>query len=579
MLLRERGSHMRARAGKAGPMTAVSWRMVGEEINEAPAASGVAARRGPLAWLDRLWSHIDRGRALGLIAIALTLLVMPEPPAIGGPVIAAIALAGLVVIALKGVVRSWSAQLLLERLMWPILIAEAGAACLLREPDHVLLIATAMAVYAAVPLTALGTAALLIWTALLPAILVRMGIAPPTTVNTVPELVVLGIGLVVGRTLGGDPLAAVMPRIEQSLADDSDFENRAPERVLQRLLELLSGDAVLLISGTGEHSRVSRLIGGALVSADDELASALHALGDARALEAGTARLIDFEQARILGRGRFGLDETSLPAAGAGAGYLVAMPIGASMNAAFVARARPNLAGLLIAEAAAKVLMTIGERMSAMRNWRARVLREARQQMGRDIHDSILQSLAGIRMQIAALRAAQRSGHGAQIDEIAADIDEILEGEQTALRAMISEARIVREDHDLFAFLRRRLDALGRQWRIVITTEAPDQTLPVTEETALECEFLLREIFSNAVRHAEATRIGVSFSTSDDMLIVTVKTNGRRVPMDVAAGRETGLPIQSASLGARLRRLGATAYSEPVASGTLLSIRLPMEKS
>jgi signal transduction histidine kinase len=560
-------------------MTAVSWRMVVEEVNEAPRSSGVEAKSGPLAWMDRVWSHIDRGRALGLVAITLTLLVMPEPPAIGGPVIAAIALAGLVVIGLKAVVRGWSAQLLLERLMWPILIAEAGAACLLREPDHVLLIATALAVYAAVPLTALGTAGLLVWTALLPAILVKLGIAPPAPVNTGPELAVLGLGLVIGRTLGGDPLAAVVPRIEQSLADDSDFENRAPERVLQRLLELLSGDAVLLVSGTGEHTRVSRLVGGALVSADDELASALRDLGAERALDGGQARLIDFEQARILGRGRFGLDEGTLAAAGTGAGYLVAMPIGASMNAAFVARTRPNLAGLLLAEAAAKVLMTIGERMSAMRNWRARVLREARQQMGRDIHDSILQSLAGIRMQIAALRAAQRSGNGTQIDEIAADIDEILEGEQVALRAMISEARIVREDHDLFAFLRRRLDALGRQWRITITTELPGRALPVTEETALECEFLLREIFSNAVRHADATRIGVSFSTTEEMLIVTVKTNGRRVPIDIAAGREAGLPIQSASLGARLRRLGATAYSEPVASGTLLSIRLPMEKS
>jgi signal transduction histidine kinase len=436
-----------------------------------------------------------------------------------------------------------------------------------------------MAVYAALPLTALATAGLLIWTALLPVLLVKLGFAAPAPVDAVPELVVLGLGRAIGRTLGGDPLAAVVPRIEQSLADDSDFENRAPERVLQRLLELLAGDAVLLVSGTGAHSRVSRLIGGALVSADDEIATSLLDLGDERALQAGEARLIDFDQGRLLQRGRFGLDEATLSRTGTGAGYLVAMPIGASMNTAFVVRARPALAGLLLAEAAAHVLLTIGERMSAMRNWRARVLREARQQMGRDIHDSILQSLAGIRMQIAALRAAQRSGNGAQIDEIAADIDEILEGEQVALRAMISEARIVREDHDLFAFLRRRLDALGRQWRISITTELPGQALPVTEETALECEFLLREIFSNAVRHADATRINVSFSTSEDMLIVTVKTNGRRVPIDVAAGGQTGLQIESASLGARLRRLGATAYSEPVASGTLLSIRLPMEKS
>lgn len=566
-----------------GDVSAVTaaWNLAGATPGEANAApermSDALVDRAARA--DAAWSHIDRGRALGLVAIALSLVAMPHPPSWGGPVIAGIAMAGLVVIGLKAAVPGWHLQLGLDRLMWPILLAVAGAACLLREPDHVLLIATALAVYAATTPISLITAGLLVWTATLPVLLVWMGASPIDPGETLPCLVVLALGLVIGRTLGGDPLAAVLPLAERNLGDDSDFENRAPERVLQRLQEFLSGDSVLFVSGSGDELRASRLIGGALVSIDDGSASAVRAVATKVDLAPGDARLVDFERGRMLARGRFGLREETLDDKGAGAGYLISMPVGDTLGAVFVLRTRPTLVGLLAAEAAAQVLVTVGERMAAMRHWRKRVLREARQQMGRDIHDSILQSLAGIRMQLAALRAAQRSGDMSQISGIVADIDEILEGEQVALRAMISDAGSSREDHDLYGFLRRRLDALGRQWRISIATEVPDRPLPVTEETALECEFLLREVFSNAVRHAQATRIHVTFGTTDDLLIVTVKTNGKRLSAGPAAETGPGIQIESLSLGARLRRLGATAYSEPVASGTLLSIRLPMEKS
>lgn len=547
-----------------------------------PGEAGAAPDRRAFALAgrsDAAWSHIDRGRALGLLAIALSLVAMPQPPIWGGPVIAIIAMAGLLVIGLKSVVTRWTVQLALDRLLWPILLAEAVAACLLRQPDHVLLIAAALAVYAATAPIALVTAGLLVWTATLPVFLVWMGGPPLSTTDTLPRLVVLGLGLVIGRMLGGDPLAAVLPEAERNLGDDSDFENRAPERVLQRLQEFLSGESVQLVTGSGDELRVSRLLGGALVALEDEPALHMRQLAASLALAPGEARLVDLTRGRALARGRFGMREETIAGAGAGAGYLIGLPLGDAVGAAFVTRARPTLVGLLAADAAAQVLVTVGDRMTAMRHWRKRVLREARQQMGRDIHDSILQSLAGIRMQLAALRAAQRQGDSSQIEAIVADIDEILEGEQVALRAIISDAGFSRDDHDLFGFLRRRLDALGRQWRIAISTDTPEQKLPVTEETALECEFLLREVFSNAVRHAQATRIQVSLGTTDELLIVTVKTNGKRLAAGPAAETGPGLQIESLSLGARLRRLGATAYSEPVASGTLMSIRLPMEKS
>jgi signal transduction histidine kinase len=560
-------------------MTA-AWNSAAQRSGEASAAPD--RRLPPLIGgisATAAWSHIDRGRALGLLGIGLSLAAMPQQPAWGGAMMAGLATLGLVVIGLKAIVRSWTLQLGLDRLMWPILIAGAGAACLLRQPDHVLLIATALAVYAATTPIALLTAGLLVWAATLPVFMVWMGGPPVAAVDTLPKLVVLALGIVIGRTLGGDPLAAVLPQAERSLGDDSDFENRAPERVLQRLQELLSGDSVQLVSGGGDEVRVSRLLGGALTMVEDDPSAGLRLLAARLRLMPGEARLIDFDRGRLLARGRFGLREELLVESGAGAGYLLGMPLGDGVAAVFVARARPSLVGLLSAEAAAQVLVTIGDRMSAMRHWRKRVLREARQQMGRDIHDSILQSLAGIRMQLAALRAAQRSGDTSQIAAIASDIDEILEGEQVALRAMISDAGVNRDDHDLYGFLRRRLEALGRQWRISIAADLPDRPLPVTEETALECEFLLREVFSNAVRHAQATRIHVSFGTTDELLIVTVKTNGRRLSAGPAAETGPGIQIESLSLGARLRRLGASAYSEPVASGTLMSIRLPMEKS
>lgn len=210
--------------------------------------------------------------------------------------------------------------------------------------------------------------------------------------------------------------------------------------------------------------------------------------------------------------------------------------------------------------------------------WRDRAFANARFELSRDMHDSVLQTLAGLRMRIASL--IKQDGTLSSRDRLdhLDDVQSVISAEQACLRDMMTDTgQSAGEKIDLTAHLAQRIELLSRQWAVGCRLAADEGHIWVASDAAIEVEFLVREAVSNAVQHAKATDIAVSVALRDGSLFIALRTNGKPSRAVSRALRANPDGIASRSLLRRVAALQGTAYAEDIDSGDLLAMRIPME--
>lgn len=207
--------------------------------------------------------------------------------------------------------------------------------------------------------------------------------------------------------------------------------------------------------------------------------------------------------------------------------------------------------------------------------WRERTFVEARLALSRDLHDSVLQTLAALRVRLATTihgMAAIDAPH--QLAELQA-MEELVTAEQAHLRRLLGGSETAaRTGVDLGAEVERCCRFIALQWDIECRLNPVDRPLLVSPETATEVEFLIREATANAVKHAAARHITVSLAQADDEILIALKDNPGTQP--VTRESYTGdFELQSQSIMKRLGKIGGTAYFHNLSINSLISIRLP----
>ena len=145
--------------------------------------------------------------------------------------------------------------------------------------------------------------------------------------------------------------------------------------------------------------------------------------------------------------------------------------------------------------------------------------------LARDVHDSIVQFLAGAAFRVEAIK---RSANAAQLG---ADLDELkrlLVEEQGEIRGFLLALRRDRELElaDALAELRALAERLSQQWSVdcSVTAEGDRGSIPIRLQ--LDLQQMLREAVANAVRHGGAKRIDVDLAVADNLLQMRVADNG-----------------------------------------------------
>lgn len=262
-----------------------------------------------------------------------------------------------------------------------------------------------------------------------------------------------------------------------------------------------------------------------------------------------------------------------------GAAIVGAMPIAANaMEGQVYLIGLPRVSEILldqIASAGHAVNATL-DRYQMFEAWRENAFANARLDISRDMHDSVLQTLAGLRMQVAVLKNEPNMPVATRHERLKS-LESIISAEQACLRELVNDsAQPVNERIDIASHLAQRAELLSRQWGIDCAVQAEPAVLPVSPDIALETEFLVREAVSNAVQHAKASVVRVSAALRDDILFVAIKSDGATLIEPTADGADVE-GILSRSLIKRVKALNGRAYADPMEQGVLLSLRIPLK--
>ncbi|MBB3955236.1 sensor histidine kinase [Novosphingobium sediminicola] len=193
-----------------------------------------------------------------------------------------------------------------------------------------------------------------------------------------------------------------------------------------------------------------------------------------------------------------------------------------------------------------------------------------RTQIAADLHDSVVQTLAGAKFRLEALRYKLAQGMAApdDIDLLCAGLAD----EQSHVRAIIERLRqgqIQPGRRDLMQELPPLADQLCAQWLVAVSVVGEG---PVIVPTALNFEIqqILREATANAARHGGARHVRVELGMAWGRLIMAILDDGSGFAPDAQSG-----PPQS--IAARVARLGGDLTVGTIHGQTRVLVTLPME--
>jgi signal transduction histidine kinase len=192
---------------------------------------------------------------------------------------------------------------------------------------------------------------------------------------------------------------------------------------------------------------------------------------------------------------------------------------------------------------------------------------EDRDRIGRDLHDIVIQRLfaIGLRLQ-SGLRWTQDPRLTERIDEAVDEIDTTIR----EIRQTIFDLSTTPKSGDLQTRITNLVDRVASQlkFRPSLSFDGPIR-LAVGADLGNDVVAVLREVLSNAARHAQASAVSVEVSAGD-RLVVRVRDNGVGVPADATESGLANLRRRAAAHG------GVCTISDIEPSGTLIEWSVPL---
>jgi signal transduction histidine kinase len=193
-----------------------------------------------------------------------------------------------------------------------------------------------------------------------------------------------------------------------------------------------------------------------------------------------------------------------------------------------------------------------------------------RDRMARDLHDTVIQRLFGVGLNLQSIAGRAPQDLSAGLREMVAEIDRVID----RIRATIYQLGMGGEDRgvrDHVATLVQELSALVGL-NVEVSFEGPVDTA-ITAQVAEHLIASIRESVTNVGRHAHATQASVTIKIEDGRCRLTVLDNG--VGFDWSRVREGGLGLTN--LRARAEKLDGTFVIEDAeGGGTSLTWQVPL---
>ena len=210
---------------------------------------------------------------------------------------------------------------------------------------------------------------------------------------------------------------------------------------------------------------------------------------------------------------------------------------------------------------------------------------EERVRLARDLHDGLLQSLAGAALQLEAVRRLLEEEPKAAREPLL-EIQHLIAAHQRDLRSLIQELKpSALGPPEVQSSLSERLDELvnriERHWGLRVELKTHNLGARISKALADEIYHIAHEALINAARHAHASVARLEVGAQDNELQIIVADNGTGFPFrghyDYAAliDRELG-PVM---LKERIASVGGSLSINSTESGSRLDITLPLART
>ncbi|MFL6247750.1 MAG: sensor histidine kinase [Thermoanaerobaculia bacterium] len=206
---------------------------------------------------------------------------------------------------------------------------------------------------------------------------------------------------------------------------------------------------------------------------------------------------------------------------------------------------------------------------------------EERVRVARDLHDSVLQSLTGVALQLRTLpRLLTQKPDEAQ--KRFTEIEQVIASAQKELRWFIDELRPNRRRSQTESGLNERLISLAQRFRDQWGIEVANDVAPVVHllpiSTRYEIYAIVNEGVANAAKHAAAKRVSVGIDVDDRDVRIDITDDGRGFPFEGRYDLRSLIETRRGpvTLKERVSSLGGSMIIDSSAAGAKLEIRVPL---
>jgi signal transduction histidine kinase len=199
-----------------------------------------------------------------------------------------------------------------------------------------------------------------------------------------------------------------------------------------------------------------------------------------------------------------------------------------------------------------------------------------RRRIGRELHDSVGQSLAALQMNLDRLSAAQKAAGG--VGPLVAECLDLVRRTAQDVRTISYLLHPPLLDVVGFAAAARNyLQQFERRSGIKVNANVPEDLKLPSKEAELVAFRVLQESLTNVHRHAQASAVDVWLARRGNEVALTIQDNGRGLPAGVMENFSAGLAsgVGLAGMRERLAEFGGTLAVETSHSGTMVRASIP----
>lgn len=249
----------------------------------------------------------------------------------------------------------------------------------------------------------------------------------------------------------------------------------------------------------------------------------------------------------------------------------------------FLDRAEALQEDLTLGKIVAEIVGSRLDHLHTIQKLQRGVVAEERVRLGRNLHDSVLQSLTGAALQLQTLPRLMTRDPSEATRRIS-EVQQIIASDQRELRWFIDQLHNDPSSANGVALydLENRLESLRQRfehhWNMSVRV-AVDPTVHVAPNVVqFEVYSIVSEAVANAAKHAQATEVTVKVQLTSDFVEIRVTDNGKGFPF---SGKHTLRDLMAASRGPvtlkeRVASLRGDMVIDTSSSGSRIDVRVPV---